>query len=96
MRLTNYFYGNGGTLNVLVEMIEFYHKNNEENHKRINEIKALWVRLQKEKPTNYYYYSMHHRCEIYFDGRKRINGQPGGYIHEGNMYNTKMQHSIYK
>lgn len=96
MRLTIFFYGNGGTLNVLVEMLEFYHNNNEDNYRRINEIKTLWVRILKENLPNYYYYSMHHRCEIYFDGRTRINGQPGGYIHEANLYNTQIQQSTYK
>lgn len=88
MRLTNFCFGNGLSLNVLYEMIEFYHENNSDNQRRLGEMVVLWDRLKKNEVPDYYFYSMELGFEMYFNGKKRVNGQPGNHVQMGNLFNT--------
>lgn len=49
MRLTNFCFGNGLSVNVFCEMIDFYHENNSDNQRRLGEMLLLWDRLKKMK-----------------------------------------------
>lgn len=93
MRVTNFFFGNGAPLEVLIEMLSFYHTTSHENDQRFEQIKALWIRLTQANLPDYYYFSMHYGFELYLDGRKRTNGQPGEMVSAGNMFNTQEQHA---
>lgn len=88
MRLTNYCYGNGLSLDTLVEMIEFYHEHNDNNRRRLCEIRILWERLAVSNFSQYYYFSMHYGIEIYFDGQIRKNGRPAGPVIDGPFFKS--------
>lgn len=88
MRLTNFCFGNGLSLNVFCEMIHFYHENNVDNQRRLGEMVALWDRLKKNEVPDYYFFSMELGFEMYFNGRKRVNGQPAGHVQMGRLFNT--------
>lgn len=91
MRITNFCFGNGLSLKVFIEMIEFYHENNADNQRRLGEMILLWERLKLKQVPDYYYYSIDFGFEIYFSGRKRVNGQPAGKVRMGRLFNTLEQ-----
>lgn len=80
MRITNFCFGNGLNIETLREMLEFYHSQNADNRRRINEIIMLWDRLVNNMVPHYYYYNMQLGFEIYFGGQRRKNGKPAGEV----------------
>lgn len=76
MRLTNFFFGNEAPWGLLLEMFSFYHNKTMDKERWIEEMRALWHRLGTKSVPHYYYYSMNYGFQIYFDGRKHVNGQP--------------------
>lgn len=93
MRLTNFCFGNGLCLEMLIEMLNFYHDPNSDNQQRINEIIALWTRLQNNDVSDYYYYyNMDLKIDLFFNGQKRLNGKPAGIVDTGKMFNSQGPH----
>lgn len=90
MRLTNFGYGNGLNKHSLLEMLSFYHVHSNDNIRRWKEISDLWDRLVNETPQEYYYFSIHYGFDVYFDGKKRMNGKPAGYVIDGKQYASTM------
>lgn len=90
MRLTNFAYGNGLSKYSLLEMLSFYHVHSNDNIHRWKEISDLMDRLVNETPQEYYYYSIHYGFEVYFNGQKRMNGKPAGYVIDGKQFASTM------
>lgn len=89
MRITNFCFGNGMSPYAFENIMSFYHNKTSENQHRFKEMKDLWKRLEKQLPSNYYYYSMELKNEIYFDNRLRRSGQPVQMQTTENMYNQQ-------
>lgn len=88
LRLTNFCFGNGISPDVFFDIVQFYHDTNDDNKRRIREMKDLWQRLIDGPPSQYYFYSMELGFEIYFNNERRKYGCPAGQVQFGNLFRS--------
>lgn len=94
----NFFFGNGMQLERAFVVIRFYHtcKISEENAYKYT-FTQLWTRVETAvQRTNdnwhhivstYYFYSMHTRCVVFFDGHIRLYGSKVNIVNNPNISN---------
>lgn len=93
LRLTNFSFGNGLSLKMLLEMLTFYHIKCDNNFRRFNEISDIWKRIQENLPAHYYYFNLQLGLEMFFDGRKRKDGKPAELIRINEKYAPQFENN---